>query len=80
MSRRSNELGSHGALSLSDFLIEKELARTAAGSVYKARHGRSGKTVVLKARRNAEIGKDGDISHEVRLQQDCSAWQVRMGA
>ena len=58
-----DELG--GALSLNDFLIEKELARTAAGSVYRAKHGRSGRTVVLKARRSAEIGRDGSIEHEV---------------
>ena len=62
--RRNGDLGAH--LSLSDFLVEKELARTAAGSVYKAKHGRSGKVVVLKARRNAEIGRNGDIEHEVR--------------
>ena len=54
-----------GALSLSDFLIEKELARTAAGSVYRAKHCRSGRTVVLKARRSAEIGRDGSMEHEV---------------
>ena len=53
-------------LNLNDFLIEKELARPAAGSVYKAKHGRSGKLVVLKARRSAEIGRDGSIDHEVR--------------
>ena len=60
---REGELGA--ALSLHDFLIEKELARTAAGSVYRAKHGRSGRTVVLKARRSAEIGRDGSIEHEV---------------
>jgi len=54
-----------GALSLSDFLVEKELARTAAGSVYRAKHGKSGRTVVLKARRSAEIGRDGSMEHEV---------------
>ena len=58
------ELGAR--LSLDDFLIEKELARTQAGTVYKAKHGRSGKMVVLKARRSAEIGRDGSIEHEVR--------------
>ena len=57
------ELGAR--LSLDDFLIEKELARTQAGTVYKAKHGRSGKMVVLKARRSAEIGRDGSIEHEV---------------
>ena len=58
------ELGTR--LSLDDFLIEKELARTQAGTVYKAKHGRTGKMVVLKARRSAEIGRDGSIEHEVR--------------
>ena len=66
MAARRNDLGAH--LDLSDFLVEKELARTGAGSVYKAKHGRSGKTVVLKARRNAEIGRNGDIEHEVQYE------------
>lgn len=60
---RDNGLGAR--LGMNDFLIEKELARTAAGSVYRAKHGKTGKTVVLKARRNPEIGKDGSMEHEV---------------
>jgi len=56
-------------LCMNDFLIEKEIARTVAGSVYKAKHGKTGTTVVLKARRSAEIGKDGSIEHEVNLLQ-----------
>jgi hypothetical protein len=52
-------------LCLNDFLIETELARTAVGTVYKAKHGKTGKPVVLKARRSAEIGKNGNIEHEV---------------
>ena len=60
---KDNGLGAR--LCMNDFLIEKELARTAAGSVYRAKHGKTGKTVVLKARRNPEIGKDGSMEHEV---------------
>lgn len=72
-----------GVLSLSDFVIEKELARTAAGSVYRAKHGRSGRTVVLKARRSAEIGRDGSMEHEVRLNRRmllsiCIWWICRL--
>lgn len=40
-----------------------------AGSVCKAKHLGSGRSVVLKARRNPEIGKDGDIAHEVEILQ-----------
>jgi len=66
MSAVAKELGLGHKLCLNDFLIEKELARTAAGTVYRAKHGRTGRTVVLKARRNAEIGRNGDIEHEVK--------------
>ena len=65
MATAAKDFGFGHKLCLNDFLIEKELARTAAGTVYRAKHGRTGRTVVLKARRNAEIGRDGDIEHEV---------------
>jgi len=52
---------------LRDFAIDTELAHSATGVVYRARHLRSGKTVVLKARRSAEIGREGSIAHEVEL-------------
>eukprot|EP00282_Hemiselmis_andersenii_P006188 CAMPEP_0114122596 /NCGR_PEP_ID=MMETSP0043_2-20121206/7781_1 /TAXON_ID=464988 /ORGANISM="Hemiselmis andersenii, Strain CCMP644" /LENGTH=237 /DNA_ID=CAMNT_0001215325 /DNA_START=200 /DNA_END=912 /DNA_ORIENTATION=- len=52
-----------------DFQVLSEMARNATGSVYKARHSRSGKLVVLKSRTTAEIGKDGNMLHEVQLLQ-----------
>ncbi|EKX38970.1 hypothetical protein GUITHDRAFT_76731 [Guillardia theta CCMP2712] len=57
------------SLSHRDFYIEKEIARTNAGSVFKAKHHRTGLLVVLKSRRSAEIGKDGNIMHEVEILQ-----------
>eukprot|EP00961_Rhodomonas_salina_P234275 3166228-Rhodomonas_salina.1 len=56
-------------LCLKDFTIDREIARNSAGSVCKAKHLGSGRSVVLKARRNPEIGKDGDIAHEVEILQ-----------
>lgn len=52
--------------SLDDFFIIAELFRSDNGTVYKARfkNNRS-KIVVLKERRCAELGGDGDIMNEV---------------
>ena len=57
------------SFSLTDFKIENEIARCGAGSVLRARHIRSGKLVVLKSRRTAELGKDANMLHEVNLLQ-----------
>eukprot|EP00960_Hanusia_phi_P013722 402798-Hanusia_phi.AAC.1 len=57
------------ALSHRDFYIEREIARTNAGSVFRAKHYKTGLHVVLKSRRSAEMGKDGNIMHEVEILQ-----------
>jgi serine/threonine protein kinase len=67
--KNRGETAALNQFTLHDFKIEQEIARCGAGSVFRARHSRSGKTVVLKSRRTAELGKDANILHEVNLLQ-----------
>ena len=54
--------------SLDDFFIIAELFRSENGTVYKARFKNNrDKIVVLKERKCAELGGDGDIMNEVLL-------------
>lgn len=45
-----------------DFNILCEVARNVTGSVYKAKHSRSGMQVILKSRTSAEIGISPPLS------------------
>ena len=65
--RRGAVRGPEKAWSLGDFYIEEEIFRTHNGGVFKARFRNDRRLCVLKERKCAELGKDGDIKNEVAI-------------
>eukprot|EP00741_Cyanophora_paradoxa_P012801 tig00020629_g12365.t1 len=58
----------HGA-SIRSFQVISELHRSGTGAVYRAKYLKDGKTYVIKERRQAELGKNRDVTHELQLLQ-----------
>ena len=54
-------------LHANDFQVLEELHSSTGGSVYLGRHRRTGRAVVLKERRQAELGHGASITHEQEI-------------